>query len=655
MAAHKRWSFPFSFCLSMLFSVLLVAVAVSWWNPGSISISVGAESDSENVVPNLPFGDINVVILTDVHSWLGSHRRQEPYYDADLGNVLSFWERLKNHCDGYGNISANTPITTVSAGGIRTKPEHDGPASLTHRDIFFVNNGDFVDGTGLSQTVDGDNNPAYLIPLLEKMPYDAVNVGNHELYSKKNIDYMTRPGGYVDWWGDRYLTSNIHKVDVDSTTESKVPLGNRYKILQGRSSRLLVFGFLYNMRNAARGAGIEIEKVQTTVEQQWFLDALAEEDYDAILVLAHMDLVDPLVGVIRSAIRDSIGDDMPLVFVTGHTHYRGIKQLDDLALTFEAGRYMDTVGFVSFPMKKSLIVGHQNQNATATTVFGHRFLDANRKVLFEDTLGYARAEDGETEHGKALSEFIDDTRTKLGLEQEVGCAPRSYFVDRHIDAPDSLWGLYRDQVVPKIFSVHHTNAIAIEDEATEMEDDLPTAMLLSKDSWRYDLYSSASLVVDDVYSIAPFNDTVVHLGTFTAEAILEANQTLNHHKYDGDGNGDGDGDVHLSSRLLPYFILIGNLTGSDSSVTTPVATTKYHLYTHEFGAEKIQRALERIAPSEKVEIRKTEFTSSLIWLAFVEQYWSCDDTVGKLPSWFPNHPNDPNSIPNREENGLVEA
>jgi len=634
MVAHKLWSFRFSFCLPMLFSAILVAVAVSWWNPGSISTSISAraESDNQNMVPDLPFGDINVVILTDVHSWLGSHRRQEPYYDADLGNVLSFWERLKKHCDGYGNINANMPVTTVSARGIRTKPEHDDPAPLTHRDIFFVNNGDFVDGTGLSQTIDGDNNPAYLIPLLEKMPYDAVNVGNHELYSKKNIDFMTRPGGYVDWWGDRYLTSNIHKVDVDSTMESKVPLGNRYKILQGRSSRLLVFGFLYNMRNAARGAGIEIEKVQTTVEQQWFLDALKEEDYDAILVLAHMDLVDPLVEVIRSAIRDSIGDDMPLVFVTGHTHYRGIKQLDDLALTFEAGRYMDTVGFVSFPMKKSLIVEHQNQNATATTVFGHRFLDANRKVLFEDTLGYARAEDGETEHGKAFSEFIDDTRTKLGLEQEVGCAPRSYFVERHIDAPDSLWGLYRDQVVPKIFPVHHTNVIAIEGEATEKDDDLPTAMLLSKDSWRYDLYNNTSLVVDDVYSIAPFNDTVVHLGTFTAEVILEANQTLNHHKYDGDGDGDGDSDGHLSSRLLPYYILIGSLTGSYSSATAPVATTKYHLYTHEFGAEKIQRALERIAPSEKVEIRKTEFTSSLIWLAFVEQYWSCDGTVGKLPS-----------------------
>jgi hypothetical protein len=42
-----------------------------------------------------------VVVLTDVHSWLASHRRQEPYMDVDLGSVLSFWERLKDHCESY--------------------------------------------------------------------------------------------------------------------------------------------------------------------------------------------------------------------------------------------------------------------------------------------------------------------------------------------------------------------------------------------------------------------------------------------------------------------------------------------------------------------------------------------------------------------------
>jgi len=555
---------------SRLFVAFLAALSLL--DPGSIS--AGAESDGPMVTPNLPLGDINVVILTDVHSWLGSHRRQEPYYDADLGDVLSFWEDLKAQCDD--------------------------------RDIFFVNNGDFVDGTGLSETMGGENDPEYLIPLLEKMPYDAVNVGNHELYSKKNIEYMTRPGGYVDWWGDRYLSSNIKN------------LGNHYKVLHGNNSNLLVFGFLYNMRGYATGAGIEVEKVEKTVKQQWFSDALLEEDYDAILVLAHMDLVDPIVEVLRSAMRDVVGEGTPILFATGHTHYRGVKQLEDLTMTFEAGRFLDTVGFVSLPKKES-VARIKSEKASTSDLFGHVFLDTNRKVLFEDTLGFTHAEDGITKNGRDFSEFIDHTRQKLGLDDEIGCAPHSFFVNRYIDAPDSLWGLYRDQVVPKIFKGDRVMK-AIEDEVTD--DDLPSAMLLPKGNWRYDLYTNSSLVVDDVYTIAPFNDTVVHMGIFSSDVLLEANQTLNKHSY----------------GKLPDYILVGDLVGS--SATDSSGGTRYHLYTHEFDAKQLQSALKKLAPSETVEIRKTEITSSLIWMAFIQKYWPCNGTVGELPSWFPTHPKD---------------
>ena len=47
--------------------------------------------------PSVPFGDINVLVLTDVHSWVGSHRRQEPFYNVDYGDILSFYEQLKAH------------------------------------------------------------------------------------------------------------------------------------------------------------------------------------------------------------------------------------------------------------------------------------------------------------------------------------------------------------------------------------------------------------------------------------------------------------------------------------------------------------------------------------------------------------------------------
>lgn len=98
--------------------------------------------------PALPVGDINVVVVTDTHSWVGGHGDKEAPLDADYGDVLSFYRQLKSQ--------------------------------MPNQDVFFVNNGDWIDGTGLA--LDGD--PTYLAPILERMPWDAVNVGNHELYSK---------------------------------------------------------------------------------------------------------------------------------------------------------------------------------------------------------------------------------------------------------------------------------------------------------------------------------------------------------------------------------------------------------------------------------------------------------------------------------------
>lgn len=66
----------------------------------------------------LPLGDLNVVVLTDVHSWVGGHGNKEPTLNADYGHVLSFYQRLKDHCMESG------------------------------RDVWLLNNGDWIDGTG---------------------------------------------------------------------------------------------------------------------------------------------------------------------------------------------------------------------------------------------------------------------------------------------------------------------------------------------------------------------------------------------------------------------------------------------------------------------------------------------------------------------------
>ena len=131
--------------------------------------------------------------------------------------------------------------------------------------------------------------------------------GNHELYENENIDFLAQPGGFIDSWGGRFLTSNTE----NATTGE--PLGARYRILNGTSGRrVLAFGFLYNMADHANH--VVVRPVQTVVNQSWFLNALnATSTYDALVFLTHMDYNDSLVDVIRAAARAVVGVTRPIL------------------------------------------------------------------------------------------------------------------------------------------------------------------------------------------------------------------------------------------------------------------------------------------------------------------------------------------------------
>lgn len=524
------------------------------------------------IEPDLPMGDINVLVLTDVHSWVGGHHRQEPHYDADYGDVLSFYEQLHAHCQEQG------------------------------QDLWFVSNGDWVHGTGLYEQGD----PSSLVPILQKMPWDAVNCGNHELYEEKNVDYMTRPGGFVDWWGDAYLTANVML-----NGRNTKPLGNQYKILKGNNADLLVFGFLYDMAGACDI--ITVKTVESTVRQSWFRNALKNEDYDAIMILAHMDVVDPLVNVIRKAIRGHVGKHVPIQFITGHSHHRGYSVLDDLSTSFEAGRYLDTVGFVSFPTKETVRGRYlaEDDNSTiaptvpvdndppvtsVTDLFKHVFMDANKQVL-KDTLGASQLD---TKNGKELSSFIEKAQSKMGLLVEVGCAPHDFILNTPLDDPDSLWGLYRDEVVPKMFF----------DRGQDGKEGPGSVMFLKNDSWRYDLFSKSKLLVDDIMAVAPFNDTIFYMGEIPGKYILELNATMNNPYYNG----------------LPNYILIGSIIDEERP---------YKLFTHDFQVPEVKAAMEKIIKPDKLNPVPTEYSSTMLWQSFVMEYWPCSGE-GILPDWFPN-------------------
>jgi len=170
-------------------------------------------NNKNNLLPIL--NDINFIVVTDVHSWVAGHGFHEPSLNADYGDVLSFYEHLAVECNSQ------------------------------NKDLFFVMNGDFVDGTALSSSKD---NYSHLIKILEKMPFDVINIGNHELYHIKDLIEKSMEGteGFIDFWNGRYLTSNVLKRKQDIINSTSF-LGNPYSFLKGENTNttILCFGFLF--------------------------------------------------------------------------------------------------------------------------------------------------------------------------------------------------------------------------------------------------------------------------------------------------------------------------------------------------------------------------------------------------------------------------
>ena len=88
--------------------------------------------------------------------------------------------------------------------------------------------------------------------------------------------------------------------------------------------------------------------------EYWFKEELTKGDFDAILVLAHIDVQDLMVYEILNATCAIVGPDIPVQFITGHSHHHSNQVLDYQVSSFEAGHFLDILGFSSFPSKKSI-------------------------------------------------------------------------------------------------------------------------------------------------------------------------------------------------------------------------------------------------------------------------------------------------------------
>lgn len=358
----------------------------------------------------LPWAQLNFLHTTDIHGWWGGHL-QEPQYSADWGDYISFTKHLHARADADGS------------------------------DLLLVDTGDRIEGNAIYDSSKPRGKFTYEIA--KEQQIDLICSGNHELYKKTSSEgefYHTVP----DFQGN-YLASNL---DIYNPETGKLEaLAPRYKkfTTKNQGIRILAFGFIFDFTGNANNT--VIHRVEDTVKESWFTEAIKDQNLDLIIVFGHVDIRSKEYATLFSTIR-SAQADLPIQFFGGHTHIRDYKRFDRKSVALESGRYMETIGFQSI---EGLGTGGTKEREPVvqkeTIKFSRLYLDNNLFSLHHHS--GKNEETFPTKHGKEASTRIGDARKSLDLNHRYGCAPHDFWVSRRPYPHDeSLFTWLEKEVLP---------------------------------------------------------------------------------------------------------------------------------------------------------------------------------------------------------------
>ena len=321
---------------------------------------------------------------------------------------------------------------------------------------------------------------------------DVLCSGNHELY--KNASSESEYRETVPNFIGNYLASNLDI--IDPKTGEQRPLARRFKkfTTKNQGIRVLAFGFLFNFRGNSNNT--IVQRVQDTVKEKWFQEAIRDREVDLFLVIGHVPLRTQEFASIFKAIREQQWD-VAIQFFGGHTHIRDYAKYDSKAYGLESGRYMETIGFMSVtglptggkPQSMSMDAAAPHVPRAASPKFSRRYIDNNlfsfhqHSNLDETTFP--------TEHGRNVSTMIASAREALKLDTTFGCAPRDYWTNRApYPSKNSIFSWLQDEVLPDM--------VLDVDRA-----DVPRMVLVNTGALRFDIFKGP-FTVDTTYTVSPF-------------------------------------------------------------------------------------------------------------------------------------------------------
>ncbi|KAI5199182.1 hypothetical protein AUEXF2481DRAFT_68033 [Aureobasidium subglaciale EXF-2481] len=458
-------------------SWLKTAAATGWLSialvPGILASQPTAPEPVEAPLRKLPWGQLNFLQTTDSHGWHGGHL-QEPQYSADWGDYISFAHHLRQKADDDGS------------------------------DLLIVDTGDRVEGNGLYDASNPKGN--YTFDIFKHQHIDIITSGNHELYKKNSSDnefYHTVPN-----FKEGYIASNL---DIYNPETGKLqPLAQRFRkfTTKNQGIRIMAFGFLFNFQGNANNT--VVQRVQDTIKQKWFQDAIHEKDIDLFVVAGHVPVSDSNESdAIYKAIREARWDT-PIAFFGGHTHIRDYHKFDKIAYGLESGRYMETIGFMSISG-----LSHEKEKVSdvvlsSTIDFKRRYIDNNLYSMYRHS--GKNETTFPTEAGRNVSVSISAARTRLNLDHAYGCAPRDYWLNRApYPSESSILTWLENEVLP--------------DTAGNVTK-TPQLIITNTGAMRFDIFKGP-FTIDTTFLVSPFTSGFRRLKNVPYKAAKQLLQLLN--------------------------------------------------------------------------------------------------------------------------------
>ncbi|KAH0828973.1 Metallo-dependent phosphatase-like protein [Lanmaoa asiatica] len=419
----------------------------------------------------LVWGDFNVIHTTDTHGWLLGHQKSswpEPNYSGDLGDFASFRHAYER---------------------ARHRQEKDV-------DLLLVDSGDLHDGTGLSDGyppggVDAHESNKFL----ERLPYDLMAIGNHELYVYADTyDMYTN---FVPHLNGRYLSSNVNITVFNSDGEVvSVPVGSEGRTV---TSLGVIFDFTGNSANTT------VQTVADMVKEQWFAEAIAEEP--DVFVLVGYSILGP---VVFDAVR-AVHPDTPILIFGGHTHIRDCQQYDGRSMALESGRYMETIG-TSIGADLEAAKGNTN-NIT----FSRRYLDQNR-VTYEtscSTTPRCRTPLSTPSMGVPSPYELQQLGIDFNLAYLYGTAPQDYTMNQNpYPSSGNALTLFIAEAAPVALAVNNTRTA------------IPNIIITDSGTLRFDVFKGP-FTKNDQLTAAPYTDSFLYIPNVMASVAKQVLPALN--------------------------------------------------------------------------------------------------------------------------------